>query len=894
MKYSTPGNSSMRQRIADALCQLQKTLARRDAHVRTVESDFSGQKLALADYQKRTERLAAVNQHFERSWLAALDTLDQLCQRVRHRQPHLNVIDEQHINQGESCPDALAFGRLHCRYENWRGYVPRLVPFPLPNALWRAPGDETTRQIHQLLLRLLHVVPVGQLEITAFDPSGLGRALEPFRPLLAIKKLVPAQRILTRSDEIEHALAALTDEVENLIQNRFTEQAADWAAYRSTRRDRLLPYRLLLIFDLPEQLSDRSLWSLTRLIEHGPRCGVLPVMVADVARLEDRKFNALRDALRTCARPIDALVKGDIVPQTDAIITVSEEGEFWPQPLALDNFLRQLAQCYQQHAGTQRPLGELWAEEDYWRGSSAQGISAPIGWSDEGEPVCLALGGTHTEHHVLLAGRSGSGKSNLLHVLIHGLCHAYGPDELRVWLLDYKQGTEFSAYASPPLPHASLVATEGCPEYGVTVLTHLCEELDNRARQFKQHNVRDIGEYRAVCSEPLPRLLLIVDEFQILFSSGRDVADKADRLLNQLLRQGRAYGIHLLLATQTLRGLQSGSTGQLISQMGCRLALACSQEDSAMILGNGNWAAAELNSPPQGIINNANGALNANQRLTIPQAQRQLLQHHLASMAARAQAEGYCTRTRVFNGSHLPAMPHPAWFAERSDQQLRLLPGLCLDFSEAPLAIPCGPRAANMLIAGYDRRIQKGLLLSMLRSVATSGQIDEIVWFNPNGVATDALFSAGDVPVRHYQHSDELAGLLSAPVSARRVLLIEGLDEVKAFHSDMSLRGAPKKDEPPSPKDLLRVWLENGPRHGSFTFAFTDNWRRCNTLCKELTPLFEQRIGFAMNEDDAGAFLSGGSLVKFKGLTADNRAAWADRTTSEVTTFRPFISEDDK
>ncbi len=88
------------------------------------------------------------------------------------------------------------------------------------------------------------------------------------------------------------------------------------------------------------------------------------------------------------------------------------------------------------------------------------------------------------------------------------------------------------------------------------------------------------------------------------------MAEPAEKMLNQLLRQGRAYGIHVLLATQTLKGIQSLSMGQLISQIGCRIALACSEEDSAMILSNSNWEASKLSSPPEGIINNFNGIKN--------------------------------------------------------------------------------------------------------------------------------------------------------------------------------------------------------------------------------------------------------------------------------------------
>lgn len=85
----------------------------------------------------------------------------------------------------------------------------------------------------------------------------------------------------------------------------------------------------------------------------------------------------------------------------------------------------------------------------------------------------------------------------------------------------------------------------------------------------------------------MPRVLLVIDEFQILFSESRQVAEAAEQLLSKLLKQGRSFGIHILLATQTLKGINAQSIGSIITQLGCRIALACGQEDSAMILGAG-------------------------------------------------------------------------------------------------------------------------------------------------------------------------------------------------------------------------------------------------------------------------------------------------------------------
>jgi DNA segregation ATPase FtsK/SpoIIIE-like protein len=145
---------------------------------------------------------------------------------------------------------------------------------------------------------------------------------------------------------------------------------------------------------------------------------------------------------------------------------------------------------------------------------------------------------------------------------------------------------------------------------------------------------------------------LIIDEFQVLFSEGRQVAEAAEQLLSQLLKQGRSFGIHILLATQTLKGINAQSIGSIITQLGCRIALACGQEDSAMILGGGNWAAAELRSPPEGIINNANGAKSGNVKFMIPFAgESEHRRDLLTKLIERTSLSGAAAKTK-FSAEH--------------------------------------------------------------------------------------------------------------------------------------------------------------------------------------------------------------------------------------------------
>lgn len=896
MSNSQKNKESMPKRLFDAVGTLNKAVAQREQKVKQIEQDYPSEKLKRDAYNARKQRLATVNQAFDKEWISALQDLDVLCQRIRQRQPHLNELTAENINARAHFPDALAFGRMRLTYQNWKGHIPRLLPFPFKQSLWLPDQRAGYRLIHQLLLRLMHCMPIGSLEITAADPLRLGTSLDPFLSLLKVKRLFPEQRVLTRSDELENTLARLTDYVEDLLQNKFKGEIKNWSAYNSASSSNPLPYKMLLIWGVPEQLTDKSLWFLGRLLEHGPGCGVLPILTIDEERLGDRRLTGLQVAMDNYSKRMDSIVPAEILTQHVSEIRVEEELEFWPGQSELANFLASISKQYEHSSKFSKPLTDLWGNSSYWGHKAVQGVSVPIGWTIGGENVPFSIGGVNTEHHALLAGRSGSGKSNLLHVLIHSLCHAYSPSELNIYLLDYKQGTEFSVYASPPIPHAKLVATESDPEYGITVLAHLTEELEKRSQEFKNRSVRDFYEYRESSAHELSRILLIIDEFQILFSEGRQVAEPAEKMLNQLLRQGRAYGIHVLLATQTLKGIQSLSMGQLISQIGCRIALACSEEDSAMILGNSNWEASKLSSPPEGIINNSNGAKSANQRFLIPFADRDLCKAHIAELAQVAGLRGYCGLTKVFNGSRLPEMPTADWFCSKSHESVQLHLGERLSFEAEPLTLTLANRpSSNLLISGYNDVIHDGLLASILQSLDSQNDINEIIYVNGRSVEpVGASKYFNDFRNTVVERHDGAATLNLPAISDElqrkpRILIIDGLDSTKDFHSGPTSFRPVKKDEPPSPQESLKKILEDGPPHGTFVIAFVDSWKRCNSSCKDLLNFFEMRIGFCMNEDDAGSFVSG-AIGKFKGLETDNRAVLVDRLKNQVNWFRPYIS----
>ncbi len=166
--------------------------------------------------------------------------------------------------------------------------------------------------------------------------------------------------------------------------------------------------------------------------------------------------------------------------------------------------------------------------------------------------------GKGTSQHVLTSGKTGSGKSTMLHALITNGALRYSPDELELYLIDFKKGVEFKVYAAMELPHARVIAVESEREFGLSVLQRLDVELKERGEIYRQLGCQDLAGYREARPEvPMPRILLVIDEFQEFFVEDDKIAQEVSLLLDRLVRQGRAFGMHVILGSQTLGGSYS-------------------------------------------------------------------------------------------------------------------------------------------------------------------------------------------------------------------------------------------------------------------------------------------------------------------------------------------------
>jgi S-DNA-T family DNA segregation ATPase FtsK/SpoIIIE len=166
--------------------------------------------------------------------------------------------------------------------------------------------------------------------------------------------------------------------------------------------------------------------------------------------------------------------------------------------------------------------------------------------------------------HALVAGTTGSGKSELLQTLVASLALGNRPDQLHVVLVDYKGGAAFSHCAG--LPHCVGMVTDLDGRLSERALISFTAELKRRERLLAGVGAKDIDGYWAATDAPLPRLVIVIDEFATLVE---EVPDFVKGIVGVGMR-GRSLGVHVVLATQRPAGVV---TGDLRANVNLRLCL---------------------------------------------------------------------------------------------------------------------------------------------------------------------------------------------------------------------------------------------------------------------------------------------------------------------------------
>ena len=471
------------------------------------------------------------------------------------------------------------------------------------------------------IFRLLATAPPAKVLFTFIDPLGQGQNVTSFLALGDFDESLINVQAWTDPRQIERKLADLTEHMETVIQKYLRSDYATIDDYNDAAGEIAEAYRVAVIFDFPECITENAARQLERIVQNGGRCGVYAIVIHDASKNTAYGVNAAAMLKHT----ITFLEEGgkfywDNYGQGKHEKSVMLQLDKAPPEELIRRVLKTVGEAAKEALKVEVPYPKLLQlagidADQVWNWSTIDGIRIPLGPGSARKPRWLELG-VGLSVHALVIGRPGSGKSNMMHVAISTAARMYSPSELQLYLIDFKEGVEFKPYAEARLPHARVIAIRSEREFGLSVLRALDAELKRRSDAFRKLGIQDFRQYRALLDASgqalkLPRILLLIDEFQEFFVKQDAISDEVALLLDRIVRQGRAFGMHMLLGSQTLSGGYSlpRATLNLIT---VRIALQSSEADSRMILADDNTAARRLSRPGEGIYNASSGLIEGN------------------------------------------------------------------------------------------------------------------------------------------------------------------------------------------------------------------------------------------------------------------------------------------
>jgi len=730
-----------------------------------------------------------------------------------------------------------------------------------------------------VLLRLLATAPAGSLLVRAVDGSG-GAVFAPFFQLADAGLMSPPAIDRT-------GLRDVLTEAE-----KWLRPARAGGGERRGRRDRIM---LLVIASLPELTEGGELNRIAALAQQGPDSGLHlivagwppPPLTAETtqAPLPRTTMVSVRNPYAVIGDPPGGTYGS--MPEAvwlNAPVYLDED----PPAYLVDAVCRELAA--HSAAASQVHLSDLLPDpaEELWTGDAGEGLGTIVGHDGD---TAVHLRFNDLTPHWMVGGRSGAGKTAFLINVLYGLGARYSPDELALYLLDFKEGVSFAEFVPTQrdrtwLPHARAVGVESDREYGLAVLRELDAEMTRRSVAYKRAGVTKFAELRAVASEegrgkPTPRILCVIDEFQVLLAGNDPMASEAVQLLESLARKGRSYGIHLILASQTVLGVEAlyAKRDSIFGQFPVRIALPGGGD----VLEPTNDSAAGL---PLGtaVVNTAGGlggprgATRGHERIVRfpdPHADKEALSDLRHRLWGARDPES--VPPRIFAGyarQHLVDDPtYRAALAGRAGRPAALV-GRVIDVNLSSAAFPLDASPGRHLAIFGSQPAGAEVLEAAARSVAAFHAPRTARFVISSLVAEgDELAKALAVEIGHRQ---EVAVVNAAGLAAELDLERPGYKIV--FGMDAASPGT---------LPTLRQVLREGPSRGVHLLSWWRGLRRFT----------EETGGVAGREDVAGlVFLNvpGQDVTLMLGRPLDwqpreNRALLHDRHADRTVTIVPFV-----
>lgn len=440
----------------------------------------------------------------------------------------------------------------------------------------------TREGIRTLIGNLLKHMPAGSvrvypMDLETFNGAAFGGLIQMAGSSSAFMAPVPANE-----DQLLKTLKEIYNDAVKASQKMTGYRTLD--EYNADAPDgEQLTRKVIVAYGCPERLSSKALEYFERIYYMSAQCGISIVAV----------HNSNSDMLMSSAKTFYQNMAGDAL-----VIDCSPEGQYVVSgknkaPLrwlrGLHALSEETVEAVRDAYGSAAPasaaaenqsIEDCFKKIKHTRGNRR--LSLAFGTDEENQVKKFAF--EEMNFAAYISGSAGCGKSSLMHTLIAGILLNYHPEDIELWLVDFKM-TEFQVYAKHMPPHVKRVILESSEEVVLDLIDELTEILDKRTKLFSKYGLKDMihlpEEFR---KKHLPLIIVMVDEFATMTQIIRNAPMSANltyaEKLENLLAKGRALGFRFIFADQAYEAGVHGLTAKAKNQIGQRFAMAnVSQEE---------------------------------------------------------------------------------------------------------------------------------------------------------------------------------------------------------------------------------------------------------------------------------------------------------------------------
>ena len=496
------------------------------------------------------------------------------------------------------------------------------IPFIGSGNIWiERHYDRYERDLARFIIqRAVMNTAEGELSIVGYDPI-LSGIFAPFSALCSGEtKIID---FIDNEEDFSNMLKTLKHEIRQ-VQNVIQGTSPSLRDFRLKAKRPVEKYKLVVLCMAVKTLDSKTKYELSNILGSGPEVGITFLIIS--GSKNNQVDLAMLDPEMTMLEPTSATsfcinnqINVNYTPDdAEALVACSETlhrklSNIEPPSISFSSLFPNDEDNFEKNWSRAEDPGIPLKENP---ANSASGLTFPIGKYGLRNAQITLGDEINQRHNMVITGAVGQGKSNLISVIVNSMCIRYSPKELNLYLLDFKEGVTFKSFSN--LPHVRAIGLESDSNFGQAMLCSLFDVYKRRMNLFKRYNVKNMFEYKKTYRKAMPRIVVIIDEFQMMFGDDQETADVIAGDLEKSLRLFRAAGINFILASQTLAGSAAlnGRKENIFSQMPIRIAHKNSLSESFEILGIGNSAATGLRRG-EAIVNVDYGHISQNQKVQI-------------------------------------------------------------------------------------------------------------------------------------------------------------------------------------------------------------------------------------------------------------------------------------